>query len=134
MDIGDYEKTICELSREPDKTLLLIKKLEQFRFEQGKQAEIEEQHWIPIIEQLPNEKDGITRKVNYGNKRGGRSQRGSFVYEVKVLKFDTRNKKISAVWSEYDFEGSDVLSRDRIRPIKRPQTDTCVYWQPLPEV
>jgi hypothetical protein len=133
MDIGDFEKSICELSTEPYKTLQLIKQLEQIRFEQGKQAEIEEQHWIPITERIPTEKDGITRKINLGNKKGGRSQKGSYIYEVKILKFDTRDKKISAVWSEYNFEGLDIFSKNRIRPVKRPYTDTCIYWQPLPE-
>lgn len=41
-----FEKSICELSREPDKALLLLKAIEQQRFTDGREAEAEKHRWI----------------------------------------------------------------------------------------
>lgn len=56
--MGYFEKSICELSREPNITLVMLKAIEQQRFTDGREAEAEKHRWIPTTERLPTEKDG----------------------------------------------------------------------------
>ena len=87
--------------------------------------------WIALTQKLPSKKDGITRRINYGNRKGGRGCKGSFVYEVRILKLDKRTGEMSCAWGEYDFRGLDVFSKNRIRPAKQMQYDSSIFWKPL---
>jgi|WetSurMetagenome_2_1015567.scaffolds.fasta_scaffold36340_5 hypothetical protein len=140
MNVGYFEKSICELSREPNKTLVMLKVIEQQRFTDGKETEAEKHRWISGV---PEKKYAhFLLKIRFVGSKYERIIKAFYAEKWQINAEDPSgdyDSKLFDVWGEHDeyylvegyYEDAQWYN-DKSCYCKINEKD-IIAWQPLPE-